>query len=179
VLIHAYGLFWRADEVVWPGSGDSGSFRLLGRIGKVAPKLQVADVCTQHGIYVLYNDWGSYYVGLASTGTLGSRLRRHRKDKHQGKWDRFSWFGFDRVLARTNSEGLRVLKRMPLKQSVEPKRIISDLEAMLIHVMPTVNRRNEQFTSAKEWQQVKADEQERYLGRALRTSRAEQPGGLW
>lgn len=175
MLIYAYGLFWRSDEIEWwPGTGNKETFQILGRIGQVAPKLQVADFRTQHGIYVMYNEWGSYYVGLASTGTIGSRLRRHHKDKHKGKWDRFSWFGFDQVLARTNRAGLQTMKRMPLKKSVEPARIISDLEAMLIHVMPTVNRRNERFARAKEWKQVRQDDRTKYLERAQR-----KPERLW
>ena len=169
MLIHAYGLFWRADEVVWrPGAGHGTAFQLLGRVGKVSPTLQIVDFRMQHGIYVLYNDWGSYYVGLASTGTIGSRLRRHTEDKHKGKWDRFSWFGFDRVLASRDGSGLQQLKRMPLKQRVEPGAIIRDLEATLIHVMPTVNRRNETFSNAAEWKQVERSEQARYLQRVAR-----------
>ena len=167
MLIHAYGLFWRSDEIVWwPGSGTRNGFQLLGRFGQAPPKLQVADFRKQHGIYVMYNDWGSYYVGLALTGTIGGRLRIHHKDKHRDKWDRFSWFGFDQVLPRKNQDGLQNLKRMPLRQQVEPGRIIRDLEAMLIHVMPTVNRRNETFNQALEWKQVKLDERNRYMRRA-------------
>jgi len=169
VLIHAYGLFWRSDEVDWwPKAGSGGAFQLLGRVGKVYPALQVADFRTQHGIYVLYNDWGSYYVGLASTGTMGRRLRSHTRDKHAGKWDRFSWFGFDRVLTSRDVSGLQRLKRMPLKQRVEPAEMIRDLEATLIHVMPTVNRRNETFKDADEWRQVERSEKGRYLDRVAR-----------
>ncbi len=44
MLINAYGLFWRADEVDWsPGSGNHGQFRLLGRSGVNRPGLRVAD----------------------------------------------------------------------------------------------------------------------------------------
>lgn len=169
MLIHAYGLFWRSDEVDWwPKAGSGGAFQLLGRVGKVYPALQVADFRTQHGIYVLYNDWGSYYVGLASTGTIGKRLRSHTRDKHAGKWDRFSWFGFDRVLASRDVSGVQRLKRMPLKQRVEPAEMIRDLEATLIHVMPTVNRRNETFKDADEWRQVERSEKGRYLDRVAR-----------
>jgi len=40
------------------------------------------------GIYVLSRNGEPYYVGLASK--IRSRLGRHLKDKHKGKWDRFS-----------------------------------------------------------------------------------------
>jgi hypothetical protein len=100
--------------------------------------------------------------------TSGSRLRRHTKDKHKGKWDRFSWFGFDRVLAYRDGSGLQRLKRTPLKQRVEPGAMIRDLEATLIHVMPTVNRRNETFSNAEEWKQIERSERDRYLNRVAR-----------
>ena len=40
------------------------------------------------GVYALYRGDRLYYVGLASN--LRSRLGHHLKDKHRGKWDRFS-----------------------------------------------------------------------------------------
>jgi hypothetical protein len=42
----------------------------------------------RHGVYALYRHNRLYYVGLASN--LRARLAQHLKDKHQGKWDRFS-----------------------------------------------------------------------------------------
>jgi hypothetical protein len=42
----------------------------------------------RHGIYALYRDERLYYVGLASN--LRSRLTQHLRDRHSGKWDRFS-----------------------------------------------------------------------------------------
>ncbi len=42
----------------------------------------------RHGIYALYRRDRLYYVGLASN--LRNRLKHHLKDKHRGKWDRFS-----------------------------------------------------------------------------------------
>jgi hypothetical protein len=42
----------------------------------------------RHGIYALYRRDRLYYVGLASN--LKNRLNHHLKDKHKGRWDRFS-----------------------------------------------------------------------------------------
>jgi hypothetical protein len=68
----------------------------------------------------MYNEWGSYYVGLALTGTIGRRLRAHSvRDLHKGKWDRVSWFGFDRVLLSRDPDGLQRLERMPISQQVD------------------------------------------------------------
>ena len=76
MLIKAYGLFWRADEVNWqPGRGSRGEFMLLGRRGKNRPNLQLANFRRQSGIYILYSDYGPYYVGLARENSLGRRLK--------------------------------------------------------------------------------------------------------
>lgn len=176
MLIHAYGLFWRRDEVPWnPGSGGSSEFgvnpfSLLGRHGAVRPKLRVIDVRPMHGVYLLHSHYGTYYVGLAKgTGGLGSRLRDHTRDKHADYWDSFSWFAFDRVLARRLRSGLTRSKHQPLTQQVRPTALISDVEAMLIMALGTTERGNRNqaaFASATRWQQVKLDEWGTYLRRA-------------
>jgi hypothetical protein len=42
----------------------------------------------RHGVYALYRRGKLYYVGLATN--LRSRLKQHLRDRHKGKWDRFS-----------------------------------------------------------------------------------------
>ena len=42
----------------------------------------------RHGIYALYRRDKVYYVGLARN--LRGRLKHHLRDRHRGKWDRFS-----------------------------------------------------------------------------------------
>src|SRR6476620_10740378 len=114
-FIHADGLFWSADEINWWRSADNrDAFRMFGRVGKRGESLKVADFRFQRGIYVLYDDYGPYYVGLTRVGTLGSRLKQHRRDQHAGKWDRFSWFGFAPVLKRgRHGDGTAVVGRVP------------------------------------------------------------------
>lgn len=61
--IKNYGLFWRADEVNWfPGTGNKGQFRLLGRQGMNLPGLTLADFREQCGIYILYGNYGPHYT---------------------------------------------------------------------------------------------------------------------
>lgn len=45
-------------------------------------------VAKKHGIYALYKGNHLYYVGLASN--LRGRVKQHLRDKHSGKWDKFS-----------------------------------------------------------------------------------------
>ena len=44
----------------------------------------------RHGIYALYRNSKLYYIGLATN--LRSRVKHHLKDKHAGKWNKFSLY---------------------------------------------------------------------------------------
>lgn len=44
----------------------------------------------KHGVYALYKGDRLYYVGLATN--LRNRIKQHLKDKHSGKWNRFSLY---------------------------------------------------------------------------------------
>src|SRR5271169_3793502 len=108
MIVHAYGLFWRADEIDWhPGRGARGKFRLLGRKGKYLPILKIGDFREQKGIYILYGNLGAHYIGLTRKQTIGTRLKQHLTDDLQGMWDRFSWFGFRAVLDRIDENGFK------------------------------------------------------------------------
>lgn len=162
-LIQAYGLFWRADEINWsPGKGNRSDWRLYGRLGANSGKLQVADFRSQKGIYILYGDYGPHYVGITRKKGLAWRLKDHRSDRHAGKWDRFSWFGFCTVLKKKNKLGVHLLRDMPLAKFTSPDRMIADLEAMLIRSMALQNINQMNFVNAKEWTQIKLHEWEKY-----------------
>jgi hypothetical protein len=61
------------------------------------------------GVYALYRDGHLYYVGLASN-MLG-RLKQHTRDRHQGKWDRFSAY----LTTRTDGPHIRELEALLLR----------------------------------------------------------------
>lgn len=168
-FIRGYGLFWSAEEVVWnPGSGQTGTYRLLGRVGHNRGTLAVCDFRPQRGIYVLYDDYGPYYVGLARDQDIGTRLRAHLGDHHTGRWDRFSWFGFRRVLTGCLPDGTRKLGKVPDRLLTESRSTIGDIEALLIQSLGTQHRGNRQemrFASAQPWLQVMHHEVEKFLGR--------------
>ncbi len=170
-FIRCYGLFWSADQVEWfPGRGRR-EFRLLGHRGENRPNLVLCDFRDQRGIYVLYDDYGPYYVGLTRDRPIGNRLRHHRRDRHAGKWDRFSWFGFRRVLLTTEG-GLRQLGAAPKQLLTESKWTIGDIEALLIQSLGTQHRGNRQemrFAAAQPWTQVILGEVPHYLARVGKT----------
>jgi hypothetical protein len=154
-IFHAFGVFWRLDEINWtPGKGKKREFRLLGRRGSNLPNLCVADFRHCPGIYILYGNFGPYYAGL-TYGGLGKRLKDHLSDKHAGMWDRFSWFSFQRVLKRLDDEGLHSFGEMPNVRSADPKKTMGDIEALLIKAMALTNIRQMNFAHAEEWHQIK------------------------
>ena len=165
MFIKSYGLFWSAHEIEWnPGQGNKGEFQLLGRRGVHSSKLEMADFMRQQGIYILYGNYGPYYVGLTKKQGLGKRLKQHLTDQHADKWDRFSWFGFCQLL-KPDSTGLRPLKALPEVQMSDPMKSIGDVEALLIKAMGTQNVQDMKFAGADEWTQVEYDEVEKYLKR--------------
>jgi hypothetical protein len=152
----SFGLFWRADEIDWfPGQGKKKEFRLLGRIGKNRPGLKVADFRRQQGIYILFDEYGPAYVGLAKGDRLGARLREHHNDHLNGKWDRFSWFGFNPVGAMPDDEGVLSLNEPRRDVTDNTETTIGDLEALLISVMgPKLNQQKMRFDQAEKWEQI-------------------------
>ena len=164
MFIKNFGLFWQSDEVNWfPGQGAKGAFRLLGRQGKNLPSLRLADFRHQQGIYILYGNYGPYYTGLTTEQGLGKRLSDHLEDDHQEMWNRFSWFGFRRVLKGVDDEGLHKLGELASMQVGEPKTVIRDVEALLIRAMGLSNVSQTQFSEADEWEQVQLHETKHYL----------------
>ena len=168
MLIRAYGLFWSADEVEWfPGAGNRGRYMLLGRQGKQSPKLRLADFRTQSGLYILYGNYGPYYVGKADR--MGQRLKQHLNDRHAGKWSRFSWFGFKPVLTSRDAVGLSRLKELPAKSRGPMDKQIGELEALLIRALGLENNYAKmRFPGAGPWEQVRLDDVETYLAKVAR-----------
>lgn len=168
-FIRCYGLFWRADQVLWqPGRGRR-EFRILGHRGENRPSLALCDFRDQRGIYVLYDDYGPYYVGLTRDTPIGNRLRRHTLDRRAGKWDRFSWFGFRRVLRKAPA-GIQALGGVPRKLLAESRWTIGDIEALLIQSLGTQHRGNRQemrFAAAQHWDQVALADVPYYLDKVV------------
>jgi hypothetical protein len=168
MIIQNYGLFWNIDEVDWlPGKGRRRAFRLLGRRGKNLPTLRLADFRNQQGIYILYGQYGPRYVGLTRKQGLGKRLKDHLFDHHKSHWDRFSWFGFQRVLKGFDkSSGLLRLANLANVSVGNPETMIGDIEALLIKSMGlSSNKAQMKFAVADDWTQVKHHEVGDYIAK--------------
>jgi hypothetical protein len=114
----------------------------------------------------LYGNQGAYYAGLTRKQTLAKRLQQHLKDEHEGKWDRFCWFGFKQVLKARDGNGLQRLKaKMPAQKSIDPHTVIKEMEALLIKAMALTNRADSKFVVAEQWEQVKLIDRDKLLAR--------------
>jgi hypothetical protein len=94
------------------------------------------------GVYALYRRDKLYYVGLASN--LRNRLKHHLRDKHQGKWDRFSVY-----LTIGDSH-------------------IKELESLVLRIVrPTGNTQGGKFKKAENLRRTLAREMRRLYRREL------------
>lgn len=151
-----YGLFWRREEVEWcPGMGYD--FRLIGRRGR-GQNLRLANVREQSGVYILYGNYGVFRVGIVTTERLGVRLREHNNNYTQGEWDRFSWFGFQKVRTKTDSSRFCILGAMPQVRIGRPDVWIRDIESLLIRAMGPTGQNEMNFTNEEHCEQVGEDE---------------------
>ncbi len=64
--------------------------RIASKAFEGFPKQVTELIGKKHGIYALYKGDRLYYVGLATN--LRNRIKHHLKDRHAGKWDRFSLY---------------------------------------------------------------------------------------
>ncbi len=99
-------------------------------------------VSGEQGIYALYKGNRLYYVGLASN--LPRRVDHHLKDRHAGKWDRFSLYLVRKVdhikelealaIRIANPKGNRTLGKLKGAKNLAPefrKQIADDQKEIL------------------------------------------------
>lgn len=155
-LVGAHGLFWDRQLVDWsPGSGRA--WQLLGRRGINAPGLRLCDFREAAGVYILYDDYGPQYTGIArSAGGLGARLKQHDGNEPHGiRWTRFSWFTFDLVAGvDEDKKGWSRIDWRPDAFSVDVDVASRDVEALLIKVLGLRSQNQMQFLNAYGWDQL-------------------------
>jgi hypothetical protein len=119
-------------------------------------------------MYVLYDNYGPYYVGLTRKQPLGIRIRAHLADHHEGLWNRFSWFGFRSIRKLRHADGTQALAALPRNLVTDSRETIADMEALLIQALGTHKRGNRhqmRFGLAERWEQIVLDDRKTFLGR--------------
>lgn len=151
-VVKCVGMYWNASKIIWKSKP-----RLLGQEQQGSKEI---DFCDQVGIYLLYDRSRVIYVGRSVDRPLGVRLSEHTRDRLNGRWDRFSWFG----LRGVDNSGKLVNADFSASQS----QIISLMEAILIESLePPQNRKRGDDFSDIEYLQVADKEKQAQRQKAL------------
>lgn len=162
-IVKSVGMYWNASKVVWRSKP-----RLLGQEQQGS---KAVDFCDQVGIYLLYDRSRVIYVGRSVDRPLGVRLAEHTRDRLNGRWDRFSWFGLKGVDDKTG-------KLTEPEFSTSQSQIISLMEAILIESLePPQNRKRGDDFSNIEYLQVPDREKKNQRTQSLISMIQEQLGG--
>ncbi len=134
-LFGAFGMFWERDSVDWaPGVGGR-AWQLLGYKGERRPGLRLCDFRSARGFYLLFDDHGAHYVGIArGQEGLGARLQKHHAER--STWSRFCWFAFDDVVDG-GLDGWCLVEKRDAVASASPDLVLRECEALLIEVLGT------------------------------------------
>lgn len=136
-IITCFGAYWRREMVLW----DS----IPNLWGRRNARSEAVDHKDQRGIYLLHDHREVIYVGRAIKRSIGTRLGEHTANRLQGRWSRFSWFGF----MPEQGEGKRTLdSRFTLGE------VIAAVETILIEGMEPRQNRQAGTGKATEYQQI-------------------------
>jgi hypothetical protein len=133
-------MYWNRDKVYWQTKP-----RIMGQ---QQPGAKRVDFCDQAGVYLLHDARSVVYVGRTTDQPLGKRLAQHTKDRLNGRWNRFSWFGVHRV----GENGVLQITSAP---NFTLESLIVTMEALLIEALePPQNRKKGDEFRAVEYLQV-------------------------
>lgn len=148
-IVISFGAFWERAKVDWKSKPRLYGVFQTERAPKADPTR--VDFCGQHGVYLLHDVREVIYVGRTTRGDLGKRLYDHTRDRMQGRWSRFSWFGFRPV----SENGKLGAKANALPNDYGTENLIATMEAVLIEALePRQNRQQGDGIKAVEYRQV-------------------------
>lgn len=117
-IIKNFGMYWMKDGINWKQNP-----KLLGVQSDGALSVDLSEM---RGVYMLYDGREVIYVGQATDQPILKRLIQHTKNRLATRWNRFSWFGIDRV----NKEGKVEKVSNPI--ITDASNLINALEGILI-----------------------------------------------
>jgi hypothetical protein len=148
-MIRSFGLHWQAENVFWGWQSVNGT--LMGAASRSSRARQV-NFREQRGIYALYADYELVYLGQTGgkdRDRLFNRLRTHRRDHLSERWNRFSWFGTQRV-NKTNTLAVEAEK-----VSQETQAALNIMEAVAIAISePRLNLQRGRWGDATQYYQA-------------------------
>jgi hypothetical protein len=154
-LIGAYGMFWDRASVNWYPGGGPKAWQMLGYRHRNKPVLRVCDFRQAAGCYVLYDDFGPTYTGLArGSGGLGARLRVHDANLDK-RWSRFCWFAFDDVVdVDAQWPGWSELRWRHSLPRLSTDVTLREQEALMIAILGLQDQNAMTFQAAERWTQL-------------------------
>ncbi len=147
-MIRTFGLHWRRDCVDWGRQNRVGT--LIGAASRSSRANRI-DFREQRGIYALYSEFETVYIGQTGAGNqrLFLRLRQHLTDHLSERWDRFSWFGTQRV----TGAGQLSVDTAAIHENMNSA--LNILEAVAIAIAePRLNLQRGKWSDAKQYFQV-------------------------
>lgn len=135
-LAKALGMYWRRSWVNWTQLAGS----------------QSVDFAEQRGVYLLHDRREVVYVGRATKARLADRLKNHTRNRLNGRWDRFSWFG----VLPVDEQGVQTIaEQLP----TDAGSLIATMEAVLIEALePPQNRQRGAGLQTAEFIQIEEPE---------------------
>jgi hypothetical protein len=128
-IVKNFGMFWSREKVDWK-SGN-----MWGTLQNGTP----INFKNQVGIYLLHDAREVIYVGQAVQQPIAKRLADHCKDRLNGRWDRFSWFGFHGVSVEDGTLDIEDFNKINFSM----QNVANVLEAILIEGLePRQNRKS-------------------------------------
>jgi hypothetical protein len=141
MLLKSFGEYWNPSTIDWTQGCLHGK-------GKVRGRKYTIDFWNARGVYVLYNDFKSIYVGK-SESSLGNRLNAHLTDRFAGRWDMFSWFSTDKPNIVQKNTNAATGRRVTVSEMVKTFESI-----LIVSTAPPLNRKYESIPGAIQFEQV-------------------------
>lgn len=128
--IRSFGIYWDIGRVMWEQKHPE-------MYGMQEPTKEQVNFKNQIGVYLLHDNREIIYIGRAIKDPIGKRLKDHTSDRLNGRWNRFSWFGFYPI----ENGKLKVVEGGELGK-LDVDGFGKFLEAVLIEsIQPYLNRR--------------------------------------
>ena len=143
-IIKNFGMYWMRDGINWKQNP-----KLLGSQSDGA---QPVDLSEMRGVYMLYDGREVIYVGKALDQPILKRLIQHTKNRLATRWNRFSWFGIDKV----NNEGQ--VEKISNSIVTDVSTLINALEGILIEGLePRQNKKGGDNFGFEYYQEIDKD----------------------
>lgn len=149
MIINAYGLHWKPEEIFKKIKGIPSRKRFYGKVKRNKRYYEI-DFWKARGVYALFKSFELVYVGKVPNMSLGSRIRNHWRNMGE-HWDSFSFYCFSDIDFKNNTT---ISPQKALKTDKDTA--IRTFEAIMINSSePFLNKQEARLPKAKKATQLK------------------------